>query len=223
MHTVNTNNNVVALQVTQGATILNLTTSLQRHHFNFCAEAGALAVNSLIFSIIPQSGWELDAGDVGTAIDLHLTGGLPPAGLYDLDVVTSSGRTYRVDNSARNALNPVNHFYPIAGTSLWAAMNQQQYQMARALRRIQVAIEARRAEGEAQNKVAAYSDFKSLIERKASIDKDRGAANNPVLSRYQEAVIEWRTNAADAFRAQLDEVSGDRVLVGLVKGLLSKW
>ena len=162
MYTVNTNHNVVELQVAAGQTILKLTTSLQRHHFNFCADANALEINSLMHSIIPQSAWELDAANVGKAIDRHLRDGLHQNKLFDLDVVTASGRTYRVDNTARNVLSPVNHFYPVAGAALWAQMSQQQYLVARALCRITKEIDKRRADGEEPNRVFGYSNIIGL-------------------------------------------------------------
>lgn len=223
MYIVTTNNNVVDLQVTHGLTTLNLQTSLQRHHFNFCAAANALAVNSLIFAIIPQAAWELDADDVGAAIEQHLQNGLPLAGLYDFYVVTSSGRRYRVDNSVRDPALPVDHFFPVAGTSLWAAMTQAQFSMARALRRIQEAINDCSLANESKEKIWAYTDFRKLKERKASLDKDPTSAAHPVIERYKEAAILWRNTNSDAFQAQLEEVCGDRAFVGLVKGLANIW
>lgn len=223
MYVVNTNGNVVTVTVTHGTTVMALTMSLQRHHFNFCGAANALEMNSLMFSIIPQAAWELDAANVGKAIERHLVAKKRMDRLFDLRVQAASGREYLVDNPGRVAANPVNHFYPVAGTSLWAQMTQQQYQVARALRRIQEAIEARQAAGEAANRLAGYVNLQSLLDKRVSLVRDRVAQPHPVVDAYYQAALQWRDCAADAFRAQLDEVCNDRNLVGLVKDLVSRW
>lgn len=102
---------------------LNLDMSLQRHHYRYCANAGALVLNSLLYADVTDQTVIAEAIEVGTQMERLLNGNHRAQVLFGVQFKCKSGRAYLVDNTALNPNGFPNHFFPTAGPSLWAAMN----------------------------------------------------------------------------------------------------
>lgn len=197
--------NVVQLTVASSQGNLNLTMSLQRHHYEYCGAGGAAPKNSLFFHNVLGPAIIENVLEVGGQIEKLLKKNSPQI-LFGVKFQCKDGRTYLVDNSGLNPNQNPNHFFPVAGASVWENMNQSEYVAASAIRRVEEAINLKAA--------SSRKDF--LDNHKLQAMKNAAGIANPVIAAYSAA--RTALNAlAPAQDAKLGLVSGRADIVGLAR------
>lgn len=195
--------------VTDGKITRTISMSLQRHHYRYCAGAGAAVVNSLLYASVTDPTILAEAVEVGTQIENVLTKGGGIKALFGKDLTVASGRVYLVDNSALDPSGAPNHFFVKSGVALWDAMTSDEFVAARAIRLVEEAIGRRQARKDGVN----YVDPKQLQALRSS----PGGAGNEVLDAYFKA-HPLLTAVPDA-DAKLGVVSGRADIVGCARRL----
>src|SRR5882757_9452449 len=93
--------NVLNLNLTPKGGNLTISMSLQRHHYRFCAAAGAIVKNSLMYSSVTNADAITDAVEIGAKMEALLNKFHRPAELFGkVLMATTSSRQFLVDNSA---------------------------------------------------------------------------------------------------------------------------
>lgn len=205
MPTATLNINVINLVVNSKQGALNLDMSLQRHHYRYCANAGALQLNSLLYASVTDQEALADATEVGTQMERLLNNDHRPQVLFGVQFKCKSGRVYLVDNTALNPKGFPNHFFPTSGTALWAQMSQNNFVAACAIRRVEEAINSR-----SESTRTDYLNGKRLHE----IQREAGIAN-PVIAAY--AAAHTALQAVPGDDPKLIGLSGRADIVGLAR------
>jgi hypothetical protein len=199
------NNNVINLVVDSKQGDLNLDMSLQRHHYRYCANAGASQANSLLYASVTDQEVLTDATEVGAQMERLLNNDHRPQVLFGVQFKCKSGRVYLVDNTSLNPRGFPNHFFPTSGTALWAQMSQNSFAAACAIRRVEEAINDRPA--------SSRTDFLNG-KRLHEIQKEAGIAN-PVIAAYTAARSALQAVPQDD--PKLAGLSGRADIVGLAR------
>ena len=207
------NGNTIRLTITHDRATFSLDFSLQRHHYRHCATAGALVLNSLLYSMVTDQDCVADAQALGADIEALLDKENAKkkydlANLYAKQFsLKARGRTYMVDNVAMIPQQPVNHFFVVSGANVWGGMTQNQYVAARDLRRVEEAIVAKGSK--AEHTTIDYVKKHRLAP---------GSLLNPVWVSYNAA----RTSFAlvpGGDDANLGKVSGKDKIVKVIRAL----
>jgi hypothetical protein len=207
MATAALNGVVVTVTVQVQKVSLTIDMSLQRHHYRFCGSGVAAVLNSLFFASVTDETVVAEGVEVGQQIENMLRAGAKYSALFGKQLTTKSGRTYLVDNSALDAKGWPNHFFVTGGTSVWGNMSMQQFVAASAIRRVEAAIDAKRALGDKTN----YLDAKSLHSIRAS-----AGIQNPVIAAFAAASTAL-TALPRADDQKMEAVSGRADLVALTR------
>jgi hypothetical protein len=164
-------------------------------------------MNSLLYASVTNDQVLADVNEVGKQLERLLNNNWRAQVLYGVEFKCPSGRVYLVDNAGLNPNAFPNHFFPSRGPSLWERMSQDESAAARAVRRVEEAINAQPLESRND-----FLDFRRLREIQQS---PGGGANNSVVQVYAQARV--ALNAVAAADPMLAEVSGRNDIVQIAR------
>lgn len=200
------NGNVVNLTVSASWGPLQLSMSLQRHHYRYCAAGAGAPINSLMYASVADTVVTSEALEVGTQIEAMLKNAKSYEVLFGKTLTVTSKRTYIVDNNGLAPKQPPNHFFVTGGGSVWAQMALNEYTAASSIRRVEEAIAAKQAKGDKNN----YRDLKTVIQVRNS-----GGRDNPVIAAYAAAHVQL--NAVPNADKNLTAVSSQPAIVSVAR------
>ena len=160
---------------------LTIDMSLQRHHYRYCAQGVAAALNSMMYANLTEDQVIADINELGSKLEeLSKKSGFNPTKWFGKEFTVPSKRIYLVDNTILNPNGYPNHFFVTQGPSVWEKMNQNEWLAAQAIRRIEEAINQKIQRGDTKN----YLDQKTIGR---DIAANPGGGGNPVLICYISA------------------------------------